>query len=438
MREKDVYKTGFSILGQQYEFLRMPFGLKGAPFTFQRSIQNMMHDIPYVKVFIDDILIHSLSREDHLIHAENVLKILRENNVSVNFDKSEFCKNEVKYLGHKIGTTGIKPDLKKLPHYKLHKVPKNKKQLQRIIGYLNWFRSFIPHLSESLTPLSRKLQKNEIFTWNENNTNVLDKLFKELENETELAYPDPNKNFDMYTDASEHGAGAILKQDTKIISYYSYKFNKAEKNYNVVEKEMLAIIKALESFKTIIFGARINIYTDNKNNTYDTDCTSKRCQRWKLLLSEYDYTLNHINTKQNIPADFLSRCTNLNITHDDSEIRKLHEFLGHVGIRKLYCTIKDFFKSNNLQEKIRTITERCIDCQKAKNRKEKFGLVSGNLISTVPFEFISADILAHFVCKKKLQTYQKSFIFLPLQIFARGGQSVEPLKQSILRIQQRF
>lgn len=279
MKESDIHKTAFSILNNQYEFTRMPFGLKGAPFTFQRSIQNVLGHLPYVKVFIDDILIHSNTVELHETHVTNVLKILKNQNISINFNKSEFYKKEVKYLGHVISTSGIRPDITKLPHYKLLKSPKTKKQLQKILGYFNWFRNFIPNMSKITAPLTNKLQKDNKFIWTVEDTKKLDILFKELEKHTELTFPDPNKNFQLFTDASETGTGAILKQDSKIISYYSYKFNKVEMRYNIVEKEMLSIIKALKNFKTIVFAAKVEIFTDNRNNTFNTNLTNKRCQR---------------------------------------------------------------------------------------------------------------------------------------------------------------
>ena len=101
------------------------------------------------------------------------------------------------------------------------------------------------------------------------------------------------------------GIGGILMQEDKVIRFFSMKLNKSEQNYTIIEKECFALIKSLEFFKNIIYGFKIKILTDNRNLTYLNKTTSHRIQRWKLILENYDYTINHISAKENKLSGFL-------------------------------------------------------------------------------------------------------------------------------------
>jgi putative transposase len=149
---------------------------------------------------------------------------------------------------------------------------------------------------------------------------------------TLLHYPDLNKQFLLETDAIANAMGAVLKQDDKIIGFYSKKFNETELNYSIVEKEILAILRALNHFKTIIFSSRITIKTDNKNLTFNQEQTS-RIQRWKLQIEEFDYELEHIPGQKNTIADLLSRLFSIRETEDYEviawdKIRQVQESLN--------------------------------------------------------------------------------------------------------------
>ncbi|KAG0442604.1 Retrovirus-related Pol polyprotein from transposon 17.6 [Dictyocoela muelleri] len=156
--------TAFSINNKRFEFLRMPFRLANAPRIFQKAMDRILGDLSYVKVYIDDILIHSENEDLHHEHLENVLRILHENNLSINFDKCEFLKGEVKFLGHLITSNGIRPIIDKLQGLRnFH--PKNKRHLQRILGIINWYRGYFKKISQKTLFLTKKLSKDSKFTW---------------------------------------------------------------------------------------------------------------------------------------------------------------------------------------------------------------------------------------------------------------------------------
>lgn len=105
-----------------------------------------------------------------------------------------------------------------------------------------------------------------------------------------MNFPCFTKDFVIETDASDFATGAVLMQENKVVGLYSSKLSKSELNYTVIEKETLAIIKALNHFKPIIFNSSIKLHTDNANLIFNGELT-KRLQRWKLMLEEYDYTV---------------------------------------------------------------------------------------------------------------------------------------------------
>jgi hypothetical protein len=237
MNPTDIKKTSFVLCNQQYEFLRMPFGLSNAPRTFQRSMNEIFSDLDFVKIYLDDILIHSNSDEEHLEHLSETLKRIKQNNITINAKKSNFYQKTVTYLGATISKEGIIPDTSRIKA-NLMTTPDSKKKLQRILGLINWFRPFIKNLSTRISCLYDKLKtNNHQFTWTNHDQSKLDLILNEIKEKTLLNFPDFTKTFYIETDASNVGLGGVLYQEEKLIGYYSYKFTRSEMNYSVVEKE---------------------------------------------------------------------------------------------------------------------------------------------------------------------------------------------------------
>ncbi|KAG0422027.1 Transposon Tf2-9 polyprotein, partial [Dictyocoela muelleri] len=221
-------------------------------------------DFEYVKIFLDDILIHSKYVELHERHLNKILDILRSNNVAINFEKSRFFKNKVTYLGHVIDKDGSRADISRLPTVE-KLVPKTRKQLQRLLGVFNWYRPYLPNMSIKLMKLTDKLKNKTYFKWEAEDDKILNTLYKEIQQHQLIHYPDISKPFVLESDGSERGMGSILKQENQIVGIYSAKFNQTEENYSVVEKETLAILKSLLHFKNIIFNSKIIVKTDNRD-----------------------------------------------------------------------------------------------------------------------------------------------------------------------------
>lgn len=301
--DEDTQKTAFTIMGGKYEYTRMPFGLKNAPFEFQEAVNNILIDMDFVKVYIYDVLVFSPDIKTHENHLKSVLTKLRENNISINFPKSTFLAEQVLFLGQKVSKSGIKPDLS--PLNKLTKInnPRNKKDIMRIISVIQWFRPYIQNLSSKIKPITDLLQKKSSLSWNSTHQIILNKIIKEIEKSDGLNFPNINIPFSIYTDASDIGCGGVIQQNEKIIGIYSKKFSETEKNYTIVEREFLAIILTLNKFRKLLLGNKILIYTDNPNISGSPKSKSNRISRWSWILSKFDIVVKHISGENNQCAD---------------------------------------------------------------------------------------------------------------------------------------
>ena len=461
MKKEHVHLTSFAILGRQFEFLRMPFGLCNAPRTFQRAISNIFKFFDFVKVYLDDILVHSTSVDEHYLHLRQVLKVLKNNGLSINFTKSNFLKAEVKYLGSLISERGIKPDVQRVARIESFQ-PKSKKDASRILGLINWFRPHINKCSMKTAFLAEKTKKAVPFRWSNQDHDRLLELIKEIKSQTLLNFPDANEHYILDTDASEIGVGAVLLQNKKVIGFYSARFTEAESRYTITEKETLAILKSLNHFKQIVFNSRILVKTDNANLLYNGLLT-KRIQRWKLQLSEFEVMLQHHRAEENKIADTLSRIFTIRTNKQDTlldlnEIRlaqennkittevnnkleertikgekikfdtrgriwipneialtalnKIHLLLCHPGEKALYLTLKRYVFVERIKESIQIITKNCINCNQNKKLQNKKGKVKGGIHHESPLKFISSDILGPLKSKHFLTNFIKEVFYI--------------------------
>ncbi|KRH92766.1 putative LTR retrotransposon, partial [Pseudoloma neurophilia] len=237
-----------------------------------------------------------------------VLQSLIDNNVVVNPKKCQIAQSEVKFLGYQVSASGYKADTSRVDKFEQLKPPRNRRDLMRTIGFIQWFRLFIKNLSNKLIPLTNKLKKGA-FSWSQTDTNVVTQLIEDIKQHTLLTFPEPSQPYDLYCDASDHSIGAVLVQNGKTVGLYSYKLNTTEQNYSICEKECYSIFKAMNYFKTIIFGSKVKVLTDNRNITFPKNINSNRVQRWFSILQEFNHEIQFIEGKSNQAADCLSRDT---------------------------------------------------------------------------------------------------------------------------------
>jgi len=249
----------------KYEYLRLPMGLCNSPDVFQEKMNNLLGDLEFIRAYIDDLLILTKGNwEDHLEKLEEVFQRLQKAGLKVNIKKSFFGKDELKYLGYIITRQGIKPMKKKVEALLKIQAPKNRKELRSFIGIINFYRDMWIRRSHTLAPLTKLTSKKSKFKWTEVEQKAFDTIKKIASKETLLAYPDFNKPFEIYTDASNRQLGSVITQNKQPIAYFSRKLNQAQKNYTTTERELLAIVETLKEFRNILLGHEIKIYTDHK------------------------------------------------------------------------------------------------------------------------------------------------------------------------------
>lgn len=324
---KDIPKTAFNVEHGHYEFVRMPFGLKNAPATFQRVMDNVLHELQgkCCLVYMDDIIIYSTSLQEHIVNLKKVFLKLREANFKVQLDKSEFLHKEVNFLGHVVSEDGIKPNPMKIEAIKKYPIPKTPKQIKQFLGLLGYYRRFIKDFAKLTKPMTSMLKKNNKLNIEKQEYKECFQLCKEmLITEPILAYPDFTKPFLLITDASDFALGSVLSQviDGKEhpICYASRTLNEHEINYSTIEKELLSIVWSTKYFRPYLYGRKFKIQTDHKplNWLMSLKEPNSKLVRWRLKLEEFDYEIEYKPGKINSNADALSRIE-ININESSSD-----------------------------------------------------------------------------------------------------------------------
>ena len=311
-KELTAFRTPFG----HFQFTVLPFGLHGAPATFQRLMDRLLRGTEgFAAAYLDDICIYSSTWEEHLQHVQHVLSLVKEAGLTIHPQKCTLAREETAYLGYVLGRGVIRPQVGKVEAIKTAERPTTKKQVRSFLGLVGWYRRFIPNFSQRavpLTELTRKSQPNKV-VWTEECEEAFQGLKDSLCKEPVLLSPDFEKTFTVQTDASERGLGAVLLQGAdgqlKPVAYISRKLLPRECNYSTVEKECLAIKWALDSFKYYLLGRKFVLETDHRALSWlgRMKDTNSRITRWFLAVQPFDFDVLYRSGKLNTTADFLSR-----------------------------------------------------------------------------------------------------------------------------------
>ncbi|XP_025267772.1 uncharacterized protein LOC112639094 [Camponotus floridanus] len=315
MDKTHAKKTAFSTPHGHYEFNRMPFGLKNAPATFQRLMDQVLSGLQGAELFVylDDIVLYASSLREHELKFNKLAERLKKANLRLQPDKCEFLRKEVGYLGHIISDKGVKPDPEKIRAVRDFPRPKHAKNIKQFLGLAGYYRKFIPNFSKLAFPLTELLKKDREFKWNPEQEQAFTTLRDSLCTQPVLQYPDFTKPFVLTTDASGYAIGGILSQGTigkdLPIAYASRLLNDAEKNYSTIEKELLAIVYCVNHFRPYLYGRKFALVTDHKPLVWlhSVKDPTSRLVRWRLKLAEYEYEVTYKAGKTNVNADALSR-----------------------------------------------------------------------------------------------------------------------------------
>jgi len=302
-----------------YQCNRLMYGVASAPAIWQRTIENILKNIPDITVFLDDIKIASVNVEKHFEILELVLKRLSEYNVRLNLDKCAFLKKQISYCGHIIGKDGIRKEQKKMEAVEKLPRPKDVSEVRAFIGLINYYGRFIKNLSCILKPLNDLLKKNSQFRWTSACERAFNNAKQAFASDEILVSFNPNLPVVLATDASPYGVGAVLSHvypngTERVIEYASNTLNDTQRKYTQIDKEAYAIIFGIKKFHNFLYGKRFTLLTDNKPLTQILNpgkglpaYSAMRMQHYAVFLQGFDFDIKYRKTGNHGNADGFSR-----------------------------------------------------------------------------------------------------------------------------------
>ena len=454
IKDGDEWKTAFKTKYGLYEWLVMPFGLTNAPSTFMRLMNHVLRRFigQFVVVYFDDILIYSKNLDEHVLHIQAVLSVLRENQLFANLKKCTFCVESVIFLGFVVSSKGIQVDKSKVEAIVSWPTPRTVSEVRSFHGLASFYRRFVKDFSSKAAPLNELVKKNVKFEWGDAQENAFKQLKEDLTTAPVLALPNFNNTFEIECDASGTGIGAVLKQDGRPLAYFSEKLSGAALNYPTYDKELYAVIRTLENWQHYLMPKEFVIHTDHESLKYlhGQDKLNKRHAKWSSFLGTFPYVIRYKKGKDNVVADALSRryallsslstkllgfeyVKDLYATDSDFSsvfaateqgafnkfykhdgylfrvnqlcvpacslrellIRESHSggLMGHFGVLKTYDILTEHFYWPNMKRDVEKLCNSCIQCRMAKSTSRPHGLYTPLPVPYSPWTDLSMDFV---------------------------------------------
>lgn len=314
IRAEDRPITTFTYNQRQYMFRGCPFGLKPISSKFQRVMNIIFKDMPFVRTFVDDIVIFSPDLETHTVHVQQAIHTLTQANLILNPAKCHFAQKAVYLLGFCISAQGKSLDTRKVANVMDWPLPRTGKDIQRFMGVVNYFRDHVIRMSHISAPINALNHADSLHgLWTKEHTNAFNRLKRELVKNVLLHFPDLNEPFYVATDASNYGIGAALFQringKEKCISFMARALSDSERKYSTTKRELLGIIYALQKFYPYLWGRKFTLYTDHRSLTYlnTQKLANPMMLNWFEILLDYSFDIVHLPGTNNVLPDRLSR-----------------------------------------------------------------------------------------------------------------------------------
>jgi len=327
IKPADTDKTTFVTRYGSFKFLVMPFGLTNAPSVFMQMMNGVLKDYIdfFVIVFLDDILIYSLNPELHTGHIRLVLNRLRQHQLYANPEKCSFSQLSIEFLGHIISAAGISMDPRKVAAVVEWPPLTNQQDVRQFLGLAGYYRRFIDQFSTIAAPLTDLLRNDVPFVWGEQQQRAMHQLKQAITTAPTLIIPDLAQPFIVHCDASGFAVSGVLSQRRNGIehpvAFLSRKMNAAERNYDVREQELLALVTCCREWRHYLEAAPdTTINTDHASLQHlltQKEFTNRRQARWSELIQAVLPSIVPIKGSANVVADPLSRRPDL---RDDCSI----------------------------------------------------------------------------------------------------------------------
>ena len=442
-------KSAFVTPLDKFEFTRCPFGLSQAPAYFQRLINKV------IKGYLDDVLIHSPDMETHLQHIRILFQRLREADLKLKDSKCNYFKTHVQYLGHLVSGKGIKPLPEKLESVKKMPAPTTPKEIKQFLGLVGYYRKFIPRFADIARSMTNLTKQDVPFEWTLQCQASFEMLKNALITSPILKYPDPNKSYTLFTDASKHAWACLLTQEYeheknnktyKInhpITFASGLFKGSQLNWAALTKEAFAIYSSIKKLSYYLEDADIVLRSDHiplkkflHKNTLNT-----KVNNWAVEISPYrihfeyikgiklplsDEKLLALQAKDKFCNDISNKLQqgqlqNKNPYYKENEILKryvedgkqrfevvvlpqvlsgaalqlAHEGLGHNGSPRTYALLKRHYFWKGLKPMVKRHVQSCKFCQKHNKQAVKYSKYNFEA-EPAPMKFISMDLIGEF------------------------------------------
>lgn len=329
IKDGDEWKAAFITNRGLFEPLVMFFGLTNSPPTFQTMIDHIFGDMVRLRAmatYMDDLCIHSKTLEEHRKKVREVLERLRTHRLFLRLAKCQFEKTEIDFLGVIVGNGQIKMDPLKVKAVADWPQPKNLRETRSFMQFCNFYRNFIPNFADITRPFNELTRKDKVFEWGNRQQTAFNELKTAVCDKVTLMFPIEGAPFRLETDASDFAVGAVLHQivdgKSRPLGFFSKTMGEAERNYQIYDKELLAVMLALQNWRHFLMGNdKFEIWTDHKNLQYfrEPQKLNRRQARWFTELSNYNFDLKHKPGSLNIIPDALTRRPDLERGVKDNE-----------------------------------------------------------------------------------------------------------------------
>ena len=342
--------TAFSCEVGQWQFKFLPQGLKTAPAIFQGRISDNLKDLPDSEPYMDDIITGTKGTDKHLTSLRSLFKTLKKCGYKLKLSKSELMRKKVTFTGVDVSGEGVHVTQSKLDGAEKLRAPTTLSEVKSLLGFTSFLRSHIPYYCEVTGPIQDlvkgKKKKNADVTreWTSTHEKALQELKGLLKKADVLAFPDPQKDFHLYTDASKfHMSGVLMQGEVnsrKVVGYWSKSFKGSQLEWSALVKEARAVVEACKHFSVFILGAKTTLYCDHKplHDFLRRATKNTMVNRWSLEIQEFDLQFEWVDTESNI-SDCLSRLVKNELFRPHDEVEK--DF-PEGGIGKKGKPINDF------------------------------------------------------------------------------------------------
>ncbi|CAA7012879.1 unnamed protein product [Microthlaspi erraticum] len=310
IRPGDEWKTAFKTREGLFEWLVMPFGLSNAPSTFMRVMNQALRPFigKCVVVYFDDILVFSASLSEHLQHLHDVLSVLRREKLFAASKKCTFGASEVLFLGYIVSAQGLRVDPAKVSAISSWPAPTSITEVRSFHGLASFYRRFVPHFSSIMAPITDCI-KSTCFSWTMEAHAAFEKIKTCLTTAPVLALPNFTLPFELHSDASKSGIGAVLSQQGRPIAFYSEKMAGPRSRYSTYDVELYAVVQSIKHWRHYLFHREFVLYTDHDalKHMGSQDKVSSRHANWFAYLQQFTFVIKHTAGSLNKVADALSR-----------------------------------------------------------------------------------------------------------------------------------